>query len=459
MPLTLEPGLLVAGKYRLERLIGRGGMGEVWAAEQNVTRQRVALKFLLADDQKKESTRKRFLREARAACAVSHPNVVQVHDVIEVEDGTPALVMELLLGETLEARLMRDGKLTAEETVAVILRVVSAVGTAHAQGVVHRDLKPDNIFLVETPDGTDVKVVDFGIAKIAGPNAGEQTAALTATNAMLGTPYYMSPEQAFGEKRIDHRTDIWSLGVVMYRCLTGELPTAADNLGQILKIIMTRSIPKLSQIAPQLPRELTEIVDSMLAYEPDQRPRDLREVKSVLEHIHRMDVGEFGPAAIDLQTAPDTLAATSGPTPNDAPLRKQRVAPSSLALAAAGLFALVTAAVIVNKRLPKTAPDENVRVSAEAIATSSEQTQPQPSEATSSGAARAPDIGTETRAEVTPGISAEAAPTATQNGASRARAASKSTPTPASAAPATTTVGPSPATASSLGGIVARPGF
>jgi eukaryotic-like serine/threonine-protein kinase len=347
METSLEPGALIGHKYRLERLLGRGGMGEVWAAKQDITLQRVALKLLTGEDRDKETTRKRFVREARAACAVQHPNVVQVHDVIETDDGTPVLVMELLEGETLQAKLDRDGKLTVEETVAIILRVVSAVGTAHALGVVHRDLKPDNIFLVETPDGTDVKVVDFGIAKIQSPESSGQTAALTSTNAMLGTPYYMSPEQAFGERAIDHRTDIWSLGIVMYRCLTGELPTMADNFGQILKIIMTRSIPKLASRAPQVPRALAQLVDAMLAYEAEDRPKDLRDVKAVLEQVSSVGADDdFGPPS-------NTLAATSQPhvaALDASPAARKGTLGPKLALGFALSFAVATGAVLVGRR-------------------------------------------------------------------------------------------------------------
>ncbi len=310
MALSLAPDLVVGGKYRLLRQLGRGGMGEVWAAEQSITRKKVAMKFLLNQSANDAHNKKRFLREARAACAVSHPNVVQIHDVIEVDGGTPAMVMELCEGESLEAKLARDHKLTVEETVGVMLRVVSAVGTAHTHGVVHRDLKPENIFLVETPDGINIKVLDFGIAKIGATEDGGQTGALTATGTMLGTPFYMSPEQAFGEKRIDHRADIWSLGVVMYRCLSGQLPTRADNLGQILKIIMTRSIPKLAAVAPDVPVELCQLVDSMLSYAPNDRPSDLRDVKQVLESVLELGAAapDFGPPKED---PPDERLSTT----------------------------------------------------------------------------------------------------------------------------------------------------
>jgi serine/threonine protein kinase len=347
MSLTLAPGAIVIGRYRLEQMLGRGGMGEVWAAEQMITRKRVALKFLVGKAAEDPDTRKRFLREARAACAVRHPNVVEVHDVIELEEGVPALVMELLKGESLESKLQRDGKLPVDEALSILVRVVSAVGTAHTAGVWHRDLKPDNIFLAETPEGIEVKVLDFGIAKIATSEGGAATAELTATGAMLGTPYYMSPEQAFGEKRIDHRSDIWSLGIVMYRCLTGQLPTKADNLGQIMKIIMVRSIPRLAESAPELPRSIAELVDRMLGYEPSERPADLREVKAVIEAHLRVRVTDFGPPAIDASSLAAVTSSVRDARAGAVSTPARRFSSGALALAAAGLLAVATAGVVM----------------------------------------------------------------------------------------------------------------
>lgn len=284
MTAELLPDSVIGDKYRLTRRIGKGGMGEVWSAEQLVTRKSVAMKFLAIDAD--ESAKKRFMREARAACAVRHPNVVEVYDVIEQEDGLPVIVMELMVGESLGDRLRREKKLSVEDTALVFSRVSSALICAHALGVVHRDLKPDNVFLAQTPDGDEVKVIDFGIAKLAPKDeGGENTGALTSTGTMLGTPHYMSPEQAFGEKQIDQRADVWSLGIMVYVCVSGVLPTAADNIGQILKIIMTRAIKPLATVAPDVPPILTDLVDRMLAFAPSDRPSDLAEVKAVFDAI------------------------------------------------------------------------------------------------------------------------------------------------------------------------------
>src|SRR5262245_13005589 len=200
MNAELAPGALIGGRYRLERLLGKGGMGQVWAVTHEVTHRSAALKLLNGPVHLRADRRRRFLREARAASAVNHPNVVRVHDFFELEDGTPVMLMDLLEGETLGKRLGREGSLLLPEAANVLLPVVSAVGTAHARGIIHRDLKPDNVFLARTESGAlDVRVLDFGVAKLvsAGAHGAEDSDALTGTGGLLGTPSYMSPEQSF----------------------------------------------------------------------------------------------------------------------------------------------------------------------------------------------------------------------------------------------------------------------
>src|SRR5579859_6066357 len=233
MSSSLEPGTVIAGRYRLDRQLGQGGMGVVWAATHTITRRAVAMKFLKGPAHARPEMRRRFLREARAASAVKHPSVVEVHDVFELDDETPVMVMDLLTGETLAQRIDTLGKLSIDETAAILLPVVSAVGTAHARGIVHRDLKPENIFLAVNDEGQiEVKVLDFGIAKLSTTD-GEMLvqSQLTGTGSMLGTPFYSAPEQLFGERHIDQRADVWALGVVLYECLSGQIPVYGENLG------------------------------------------------------------------------------------------------------------------------------------------------------------------------------------------------------------------------------------
>ncbi len=261
-------------------------MGVVWAATHLVTRKPVALKALRPAYANDKQVIQRFLREARAACAVRHPNVVEIHDVLELDDGVPVMVMDLLEGESLGQRLLRDPRIPLPELATLLLPVVSAVGTAHTLGIVHRDLKPDNIFLSHTPTGIDVKVLDFGIAKLTATDGeAASTAGLTGTGAMLGTPYYMAPEQIYGEKDVDNRVDVWAIGVILYECLAGVRPTQAESIGQILRIVTRDGIKPLRSHCPDLPPEILELVDAMLTADRSKRPASLGAVADVLNRF------------------------------------------------------------------------------------------------------------------------------------------------------------------------------
>ncbi len=292
----LETGRVILGRFRLERELGHGGMGTVWAATHTVTGKSLALKFLKASSAGDETARRRFFREARSACAVRHPHVVSVHDVIEMDDGAPVMVMDLLFGESLRARLDREKTVPLELLRPIALEVLSALEALHGQGIVHRDLKPDNVFLC-SGKGEGVKLLDFGIAKqvaIDEPDAASETGALTGTGAMLGTPFYMAPEQAFGEKDIDTRVDLWAMGIVLYECLAGARPTQGANLGQILKMITFAPLPSIALRVPELPDAIVKIVDRCLSRDRADRPRDVSEVRAAFE---AGPVGELGERA------------------------------------------------------------------------------------------------------------------------------------------------------------------
>ena len=224
-------------------------MGDLWEGEHLDTHRAVAIKFLKPGIDSPEFQR-RFFREGHALSAVRHPNVVEVLDVFPFDDRSPAIVMELLSGETLADRLERDKVLAVEEVARIMLPVVSAVGTAHALGFVHRALEPEKFFLPGREDAETVKVLDFGIAKVRERRRDSHSGSGTASGAMLGTPPYMSPEQVYGEEDIDHRTDIWSLGLILYQCLSGVLPTGAANVGQMLEKVLTRATVATRARAP-----------------------------------------------------------------------------------------------------------------------------------------------------------------------------------------------------------------
>ena len=303
--MELTAGDLVAKRFRLERKLGEGGMGTVWEATHTVTQRKHALKLLKTSA---PTQRSRFIREARAASAVDHPNIIRIDDVFELDDGMPVLVLELLRGEPLSAMLGREVKLTVARMAEILLPVASAVGAAHARGIVHRDLKPDNIFL---SDG-GVKVLDFGIAKLGiSRELASTEGALTKTGALLGTPYYMSPEQASGEP-VDHRTDIWSLGIIAYQSLSGVLPTQADSVGAALKIVMTGRIPALDPQAIDGDEIIASLVRRMLALERTDRPDDLREVMDVLARYCDVDVPPCEPPASPRDEAIDPADIETG---------------------------------------------------------------------------------------------------------------------------------------------------
>ena len=292
---ALSEGSLIAGRYRLEHPLGEGGMGTVWAATHTVTRRSVAMKFLKDSMRHRKELRERFLREAAAASALKHPNVVEIIDVFDFAEGCPVMVMELLAGETLGAKLLRDERLSMEETAAVMLPVVSAVGAAHALGIVHRDLKPDNLFLLEGSAEPRVKVLDFGIAKLSAERYLQEgpSPLLTESGSMLGTPCYMAPEQASGENPVDHRADIWSLGVILYECLCRVRPNEGENLPQVVARQNSAGNMPLERIAPELPAEVASLVKNMLSREVSRRPASLIEVSRTLSHFTNVRAPEF----------------------------------------------------------------------------------------------------------------------------------------------------------------------
>ena len=295
-------GAILSGRYRLDRVLGEGGMGVVWEATDIASGKRVAIKCVKPASRLPASEQRRRLeREARAIRAIDHPNLVRVQEVITGEDGAPAIVMELLPGESLRTKLDRETKLSLGDTARIVLPILSAVGSAHALGIVHRDLKPDNIFLTSPTDlePSGVRVLDFGIAKLTaqeGEAAG--TGVLTVSGALMGTPYYMSPEQVFGEKDIDSRADVWALGVVLFECLAGRRPVEGQNAGQVLRVIATGKITALAEVSPELPLDVTALVDRMLAVDRASRPADLREAYEVLRRFTNIEAKSFAPATL-----------------------------------------------------------------------------------------------------------------------------------------------------------------
>ena len=266
----LVPGQVVGGKYCVDRLIGKGGMAAVWAGTNERTGKRVALKVILRSFASSEAATELFRREASAASRVNHPNVVNVFDVIDHE-GMTCIVMEMLDGESFGAYLARKGFLGVDEAVALLLPAMRGVAAANAQGVVHRDLKPQNIFLCIGPDGRLVttKVLDFGISVVM-----EKAMDATSATQLLtthGTPAYMSPEHISGAPDIDERADVYGFGVLFFEALTGQLPFLGEPGPALLVRILNDPAPRITLFRPDLPPQMVEIVDRAMAKDPKDR--------------------------------------------------------------------------------------------------------------------------------------------------------------------------------------------
>jgi eukaryotic-like serine/threonine-protein kinase len=247
----MQAGSVIAGKYRVTEPLGRGGMGAVWRAEHVLLRTPLAIKLMDPKIAASGEAHARFSREARAAAALRSPNVVQVFD-FGVDSGIPYIAMELLEGETLAQLLARNGRLPSDEVASLFTELGRAVAKAHELGIVHRDLKPDNVFLAHQDQTVVVKVLDFGIAKLT-RDTSLSVSSNTRTGTMLGTPSYMSPEQARGNRLVDHRTDLWALGVIAFECVCGSKPFLADALGDLIIQICTEPLPVPSAAAPVPP--------------------------------------------------------------------------------------------------------------------------------------------------------------------------------------------------------------
>ncbi len=343
----MQAGELIQSRYRLNRLLGSGASGSVWAAKNELIDRDVALKIMRPDVAEDAVALQRFFNEAKASGRVRSSSIVEILDLGQAEDGSPFLVFELLDGEGLDARLQREGTLEPEFACEVFQCVAKALDLAHSQGIIHRDLKPANIFLHRDPEGNTIaKILDFGISKIFETN---NNFTLTRTGTVVGSPAYMAPEQASGREDLDGRADVWSLGVVMYEALSGTLPHEAPNYNALMVRILTQDVDPLATRKNTLPPSLCAVVDTCLRRDRDQRApgagsvaqqieRALNEIRAVRyrsmgRRASDRAQGQFRRRASDFQANEGGASSTS--SHNDA------APPPKKLLLAAGLGAVL----------------------------------------------------------------------------------------------------------------------
>ncbi len=254
-------GDVIAGKYRVDRLLGVGGMGVVVAAHHLQLDEKVAIKLLRPEAMTTPEAVARFDREARAAVKIKSEHVARIIDVGRLDSGAPFMVMEYLEGTDLAGWLAQHGRLPIDQAVEFVLQACEAIAEAHALGIVHRDLKPANLFCVRRMDGSQsIKVLDFGISKVTGATTGQQPMAMTRTQAVMGSPLYMSPEQLESSKGVDARADIWALGIILYELVTGAVPFQSEMLTELVIRIVASPPPPPRTMRQDVPPALENVI-------------------------------------------------------------------------------------------------------------------------------------------------------------------------------------------------------
>lgn len=319
----LTPGHVIAGKFRLEAVIGRGGMGSVWAARQIQLDMPVALKFIDTEEGIDiAEAHARFEREARATGQIRSPHVVQIIDH-GIDAGRPYIVMELLEGEDLGERLRRERRIPVAAASRIITQAAKALRRAHDAGIIHRDLKPGNIYLARFDDDEVVKILDFGVAKMRAPGTIDEPL-VTRVGIVFGSPSYMSPEQARGGQTVDHRTDLWSLAVILFRAITGVKPFQGDSLADLVVKVCFDPVPLATHVTPDLPRGVDAFFDRAFARDPAGRFASAPELAAAFEAaIAGAPALAFDPTRaglLDVATDPHAAPASrSGPQLGFAP--------------------------------------------------------------------------------------------------------------------------------------------
>ena len=383
----VKPGDILAGKYLIDRILGAGGMGVVVAAHHTQLDEKVAIKFLLPSAVEDETTMARFAQEARAAVKIKSEHVARVFDVGTLDNGYPYMVLEFLEGIDLSGWLEKWGPLSVELAVDFVLQACEALAEAHGLGIVHRDLKPSNLFIVRGADGGELlKVLDFGISKIT-PSSAIGVGAETSTHAVLGSPLYMSPEQMTSSRNVDFRTDIWSMGVILYELLTAKRPFTGDSLPEVCVKVTTEQPPNLEASRPDVPRGIERLILTCLAKRRERRYQNVAELALALAEFASQDsqarvarivrLVQHSGQGIGAQMAPGTFTGTTTGTTSSwvqTNFRKKTARRAALGVLGVFLAAAALTAGIALRRPRRDALDRKptpvVDVSAAVTATS-----------------------------------------------------------------------------------------
>jgi eukaryotic-like serine/threonine-protein kinase len=333
-------GRTIGGKYVVRSILGEGGMGTVFQAEHLALGRSVAVKILHATQATKRDSIRRFQQEARAAAAIGHPNICNVIDLGSLEDGSPYIVMEMLVGETLADRIALQGGLPFEDVIDILVQVLSGLVAAHEQRIVHRDIKPENVFLTRRVGCPPVaKLLDFGVSKMTGtqveptlvgisipPRPPGEELDLTRTGMVMGTPYYMAPEQARGERDLDARVDLYACGVILYEMLTGKRPFTASNYNALLIQVLSSTPRPASELRPALPAAFSVVIDKAMARKREDRYAAAAEFQRDLQALRDRYNAPMTNVGLDSTRVPGSSRMRWRLRPTDAPRAPVEVA-------------------------------------------------------------------------------------------------------------------------------------